>query len=243
MKAITCKGKHAEICREISTRHRDDAMQLIYAFFRSEENTDSYSIQLLTILRELLEDGDSDELYRLRIRMRSNGDRVLINLAQFIWALDAGKYDEAAETLAEKCLADMPKLSRSMQDFVDEEGLSPASDMAGQRIREAVKIIRDYFDSQDNEEAVNRLDDLNLEMSRIFLFTHEELIAEDMKKAALSAQRQGDDLKCYRICREIVRSYDPVLTASDGSDSRLKGLREIVEYARNFVNTKEAEET
>ena len=51
LKKVSYKGKHAEICRLISERKCEDALRILYAFFRSEDNTDSYSIELLTIVR------------------------------------------------------------------------------------------------------------------------------------------------------------------------------------------------
>lgn len=217
MRPIVYKGKHAELCSAISKRRKDEAMELIYAFFRSEDNTDSYSISVLTTVRELLESGDSDELYRMRIRMRSSGDRVLINFAQLVHAFSLGGYEDAAETLSGKCLSDMPKLSRSMQDYSDEEGLSPATEMAGKRIHEAVRILRMYFDEIGDKKAINRLDDLNLEMSRVFLFNEANTMSGDMMRAALSAERQNDLIKRDRLCREIVRDYGDVVERLLGS--------------------------
>ncbi len=211
MKSITCKGKHAELCRAIADGRRDEAMQLIYAFFRSEENTDSYSVSLLTVIRELLEDGDSDEMYRMRVRMRSNGDRVLINLAQFVWAFETGGLEDAAETLAGKCLSELPKLCRSMNDFAQEEGMSAATEMAGRRIREAVRILRMYFESVDNDDAVDTCDEVNLDMTRVFLFTHENMMSEDLMIAAKCADRRGNSLIRDRLCREIMREYGSVI--------------------------------
>ena len=211
MKPITYKGKHAEICREIATGHKEEALQLIYSFFRSEENTDSYSVSLLTTIRELLDDGDSDELYRIRIRMRGNGDRVLLNLAQFVSAFEMGNFSENAETLAEKCFSELPRLSRSMQEFADEEGLSAATEMAGMRIREAVRILRMYAESHDMSDEMDRCDDLGLVMSRVFLFTHANIMSEDLMKAAQLARRNRDDLKCIKLCNEIVREYGSVV--------------------------------
>ena len=150
------KGKHAELCRAIASAKRDEALEIIYAFFRSEENTDSYSISLLTIVRELIEDSDSDALYQLRIRMRNQGDRVLINMAQFVMAFEEGEFEDAAETLAGKCVAELPKLARSMQEYADEEGLSPATQMAGLRIREAVRLLMDYFKSHHDTKALEK---------------------------------------------------------------------------------------
>ncbi|MBO4350763.1 MAG: hypothetical protein J6A01_07465 [Proteobacteria bacterium] len=210
MKPITYKGKHAEICREIATGHKDEALQLIYAFFRSEENTDSYSVSLLTTIRELLDEGDSDELYRIRIRMRGNGDRVLLNLAQFVSAFEMGDFTEIAETLAEKCFSELPRLSRSMQDFADEEGLSSATEMAGMRIREAVRILKMYAETYNMSDEIDRCDDIGLEMSRVFLFTHANIMSEDLMKAAKSAMRNNDELKCIKLCNEIVREYGDV---------------------------------
>lgn len=239
MQAILCKGKHAELCRLIADGRRDDAMRYIYAFFRSEDNTDSYSVSLLTMIRELMEDGDSDELYRMRIRMRSSGDRVLINMAQFVWALETGGMEDAAETLAGKCLSDMPKLARSMQEFADEEGISPASEMAGMRIREAVRILRMYFDSVDMADAVDKLDDVNLDMTRIFLFTKGHMMSEDLMKAAKCAARHGDMTRRNKLCREIVREYgyivDTLLNAADFVRESYEML-DGVKYAYETLN-------
>ena len=213
MKPIIYKGKHAEICRELATGHKEEALQLIYAFFRSEENTDSYSISLLTTVRELLDEGDSDEIYRIRIRMRGNGDRVLLNLAQFVSAFEMGGFTDIAETLAEKCFSELPRLSRSMQEFADEEGLSPATEMAGMRIREAIRILRMYAESYSMEEEIDKCDELGLDMSRVFLFTHANIMSEDLMKAAKLALRKKDELKCTKLCNEIVREYGDVVDA------------------------------
>ena len=237
MRAIVYKGKHSELCSAISNRRKDEALELIYAFFRSEDNTDSYSISVLTVVRELLESGDSDELYRMRIRMRSSGDRVLINFAQLVHAFAMGGFDDAAETLAGKCLSDMPKLSRSMQDYSDEEGLSPATEMAGKRIHEAVRILRMYFDSVEDEKAIDKLDDLNLEMSRVFLFTEPGIMSGDMKLAALSAQRQNDLVKRDRLCREIVRDYGDVVERLTGNVDFSREDYEIAEGVKYAYET------
>ena len=211
MKAITCKGKHAELCQAIAAGHKEDALQMIYAFFRSEDNTDSYSISLLTMVRELLEEGDSDELYRMRIRMRSSGDRVFINMAQFVWALETGGYRNAAETLAGKCLSEMSKLKRSMQEFLDEEGLSKATEMAGLRIREAARILRLYFSAAKDGEACDKIDEINLEMTRVFLFANKSAMAEDLMKAAKCANRNDNSMIRDRYCRELIQSYADVV--------------------------------
>lgn len=244
MQAILCKGKHAELCRLIADKQREEALRYIYAFFRSEDNTDSYSCALLTIIRELMEDGDSDELYRLRIRMRSSGDRVLINLAQFVWALETGALSDAAETLAMKCLSDMPKLSRSMQEFADEEGISPASEMAGMRIREAIRILRIYFESVEMDDAIDKLDMLNLEMTRVFLFTKDHMMAEDMMKAAKCASRQDKELLRDRLCRDIIRDYsyvvDALVHATDFVREHYETL-DGVKYAYETLNAQDPE--
>ena len=215
MKAITCKGKHAEICRAFADGRRDEAMSLIYSFFRSEENTDSYSVQLLTVVRELAEDGDSEEMYRMRIRMRASGDRVLINLAQFVWAFETGGLNDAAEALAEKCIAELPKLHRSMQDFAEEEGLTPATEMAGMRIREAVRILRLYFEAQDDEDTMDKCDMINLDLSRVFLFMRENVMSADMVRAARCADKNGDTELCDKLCRDVVNAYGNILNAAE----------------------------
>ncbi len=242
MKSITYKGKHAELCKAIADRRKDEAMELIYAFFRSEENTDSYSVSVLTTIRELVETGDSDELYRARIRMRSNGDRVFINHAQFVHALYMGGFDEAAETLGGKCLSELPKLCRSMQEFADEEGLSQASEMAGRRIREAVRILRMYFEEQKDKKAINTCDEINLDMTRVFLFSQANMMSEDMMKAAKCADRRGDTLKRDRLCREIVREYGNVVetltTATEFSRENYETL-EGVKYAYETLHESE----
>ncbi|MBR4986846.1 MAG: hypothetical protein IKY83_14025 [Proteobacteria bacterium] len=219
MKAITCKGKHAEICRAFADGRRDEAMSLIYGFFRSEENTDSYSVQLLTVIRELAEDGDSEEMYRMRIRMRASGDRVLINLAQFVWAFETGGMTDAAETLAGKCLSELPKLHRSMQDFAEEEGLSTATEMAGLRIREAVRILRLYFEAYSDEDAMDKCDMLSLDMTRVFLFMRGNIMSTDMMQAARCAEKLGDTSKRDDLCRELVESYGPIVERAAGAFS------------------------
>ena len=243
MKAITCKGKHADLCRAIADGNREDALQLIYAFFRSEDNTDSYSISLLTMVRELLEEGDSDELYRIRIRMRSSGDRVFINMAQFVWAFETGGYDVAAETLAEKCLSEMPKFRRSMQEFLDEEGLSKATEMAGLRIREAARILRLYFSSRKDGESCEKIDEVNLEMTRIFLFTNAVAMSEDLMKAAKCANHKGDTMIRDRYCREIFQSYGDVIERIERATEFSREDYEILPSVRYACETLAASES
>ena len=225
------KGKHAELCKLIADSSKEDALQSIYSFFRSEDNNDSYSIQLLTIVRELLDDNDSDTIYQLRIRMRSNGDRVLINMAQFMTAFDEGGYEDAAETIAGKCLSELPKLARSMQEFVDEEGISPLTHMAGLRIREAVKLISAYYKRLRDMDAYDKCVEQSLGMTRIFLHDMPQCILEDMMNAAKSAQRRKDDLKLMRLCRDMVENYadklDELKATSDFS-------RELLECATSL---------
>ncbi|MBQ9242603.1 MAG: hypothetical protein IJ165_05180 [Proteobacteria bacterium] len=235
MKAITCKGKHAEICRAFADGRRDEAMSLIYGFFRSEENTDSYSVQLLTVIRELAEDGDSEEMYRMRIRMRSSGDKVLINLAQFVWAFETGGFHDAAEALADKCIAELPKLHRSMQDFADEEGLSPATEMAGMRIREAVRILRLYYETQSDEGAMDKCDTLTLDLSRVFLFMRENVMSADMMRAARCADRNGDGDTRDKLCRDVVNAYGAILDRPAGALS--PDDRETLECVRDALET------
>ena len=207
MQDMVYKGKHAELCYAIAAGKRDEAMGFIYAFFRSEDNTDSYSIPLLTTVRELMEDQDSDEMYRMRIRMRSNGDRVLINLAQFLTAFEANGQDEIAETLADKCLAELPKLARSMQEYADEEGLSSSTQLAGQRIREAVRLLVLYYERNGSMPEMERAILLKLETSKVFLTSLSNIISEDLMQAAQAADRRGDEAACHKLCREILREY------------------------------------
>jgi len=238
-------GKHAELCRAISAGHRDDAMKQIYAFFRSEDNTDSYSISLLTIVRELLEEGDSDEMYRLRIRMRSSGDRVLINLAQFVLAFEEGGEDEISETLAGKCLSELPKLSRSMQEVADEDGVSDSMRLAGRRIREAVRMLAGHFERQGTLDAYDRCLETGLEMTRIFLYDQANFVSEDLMRLARSSERRGNTAKRNKLCREIVREYAGALERLEGGTSFSREDYETLEalsYAYNVLEGVESPE-
>lgn len=205
--SIEYKGKHAELCRSIAAGKRDDALSLIYAFFRSEENNDSYSISLLTMVREMLDDGDSDALYQLRIRMRNQGDRVLLHMAQFVIAFDEGGWEDAAQTIAEKCVSELPKLARSMQEYADEEGLTHTTHMAGLRIREAVKLLVTYFKNQGDNPSCDKCLEACLEMTRTFLFERADLMTADMLAIAQSAERRHDAESQLRMCREIISGY------------------------------------
>jgi len=221
------KGKHADLCRFIADSSKEEALQLIYSFFRSEENNDSYSIQLLTIVRELLDEGDSDAIYQLRIRMRSSGDRVLINLAQFLTAFDEGEFEDPAETIAGKCLAELPKLARSMQEFADEEGLSPMTHMAGLRIREACKLIMNYYKRERDMDAYDKCVEQNLVMTRIFLFDEPQCMTEDLMMAAKVAERRKDTNKQVRLCRDIAENYGDKLNELKNTNDFSRELLEI----------------
>ncbi|MBQ1265913.1 MAG: hypothetical protein IIY06_03990 [Proteobacteria bacterium] len=234
------KGKHAELCRAIASAKRDEALEIIYAFFRSEENTDSYSISLLTIVRELIEDSDSDALYQLRIRMRNQGDRVLINMAQFVMAFEEGEFEDAAETLAGKCVAELPKLARSMQEYADEEGLSPATQMAGLRIREAVRLLMDYFKSHHDTKALEKCMDANLEMTRAFLFEYAHYMTADMLMIAKAAEKRHDEARQIKMCRELVSGYADkldVLKKTSQPDHELLECIAALKYAYEKLNT------
>ncbi len=239
--AVVYKGKHAELCKAIASGSKDDALELIYSFFRSEENTDSYSIVLLTMVREMLEDNDSDALYQMRIRMRSQGDRVLINIAQFMSAFEAGGFDEAAETLAGKCCAEAPKLARSMQEYADEEGLSQATQMAGLRVREAMKLICDYFKRAGDKKSYDKCIETSLDMTRVFLFQHSEFVAEDMLLALKSALRRKDEERSIKLSCEIISNFaDKLSEFKVGIDSdEVIACVTALKYAYEFLNQHE----
>ena len=238
--SIEYKGKHAELCRAIASGKREDALEIIYAFFRSEDNTDSYSIPLLTMIREMIEENDSDALYQLRIRMRNQGDRVLINMAQFVMAFETGEFEEAAYTLAGKCVAEFPKLARSMQEYADEEGLSPATHMAGLRIREAVKILMAYFKSRRDLKSYYKCVDANLDLTRAFLFEHADFMTSDMLQIAKAAEHRNDEARQIKMCREIVSGYADKLDELKNTphpDPTLLTCIEALKYAYEKLNT------
>ena len=220
MDTIVCKGKHADLCRTLSEGDREGALEQIYSYFRMQEHSDTYSIQLLTILRELLQDGESEELGRLRIRIRACGDRVLINLAQFVWALETGGRSPEAAVLADKCVADLPRLARSARDLAEEEGVSPVYEMAGRRIREAVRILRDFFASRGDAASCAVCDHECLEVTRTLLGAHAECMAEDMLREAKGLRERGDAAGCEALCAEVVSRYRGVAHEDDGNFSR-----------------------
>lgn len=212
---VVYKGKHAELCKAIASGRQDDAMRLIYAFFRSEDNTDSYSIPALTVVRELLEDGDSEELSRVRIRMRSNGDKMMLTLVQFVWALFEGRYADAADILSEKVYKELPYMIRSMQAFAEEEGLSQATLMAGLRIRESMRLLASYFEAEDEMAQADQCVMSNLDMTRIFLFMRHDIMSEDMILASHVFERQNKPEAAQRLCEEIVSEYGNLLECDD----------------------------
>ncbi len=221
------KGKHAELCRALGSGAFDEAFRLIYSFFRSEENTDSYSIQALTVVRELLEDGDSEELGRVRIRMRASGDKMLLTLVQFILALKSGGREDCAEILAEKCFGELSRFAGSMQEYADEEGLSKATEMAGRRIREAMKLLSWYFEDLGETESFRACEVLNLRMTRIFLFEDRGLLAGDMRRAAEAEILGGSDVRGRSLCEEIIEAF--------GEDSGDEEIHRALAFARGVV--------
>lgn len=228
------RGKHAELCVAIAEGRRDDAFSMIYSFFRSEDNTDSYSIQLLTMVRELLEGGDADELYQLRVRLRSNGDKVLINLVQFLYAFDANHEMAAAvENLSEKIIAELPKLARSMQLFADEDGLSPVAQMQGLRIREAVSLLEQFLAEHADEEKAYEIGEQKLEMTRILLFNYANIVTADLLGLAQGAAKRGLPDEEHQYLREIVENYDASI---DMARSQKKDLdKELLETLNNLA--------
>ena len=212
---VIYKGKHAELCKAIASGRQDDAMRLIYAFFRSEDNTDSYSIPALTVVRELLEDGDSEELSRVRIRMRGNGDKMMLTLVQFICALSEGHYTDSADILSEKVYRELPYMIRSMQAFAEEEGLSQATLMAGLRIRESMRLLTSYFKAEDEMSQADQCVLSNLEMTRIFLFMRQDIMSEDMVEASHVFERQNKMDAAQRLWDEIISEYGSLLDCED----------------------------
>ena len=239
LKKVSYKGKHAEICRLISEGRSEDALRILYAFFKSEDNTDSYSIELLTIVRELL-DGQSDALDRLRIRMKRSGDKVMINLAQFIHAFAMGGQADAAESLSDKCFSELPRLVKSMHEYADEEGLSAASEMAGLRIREAVRIWELYLTSlsEDKSSEIDELVSKNLEMSRIFLSTKNNVLSVDMMRQARRMAKKGNKDEALELCQSIVKDYGKVVDDIEASEDFNRDWYETldaVSYAYRFL--------
>lgn len=226
---VDYRGKHAELCRALEKHNLTDAMQLIYAFFRSEDNTDSYSVPALTAIRELIEDGESDELSRMRIRMRSNGDKMLLTLTQFLWAFYRGGFEDRAEILSEKLARELEKMARSMQEFADEEGVSAATQMAGKRIREAMRILSGYFEATENDEEKFRCAIQNLAMSRVFLFAQDAVMAADMMAAAQAYADRNMPEESRRLCEEIIEGYE---NASDPDPAAQALIAASVGYAK-----------
>ena len=219
LKKVSYKGKHAEMCRLISEGKSEDALRILYAFFKSEENTDSYSIELLTIVRELLE-GSSEALDRIRIRMKRSGDKVMMNIAQFMHAFAMGGYADAAESLSDKCFSELPRLVKSMHEYAEEEGLSPASEMAGLRIHEAVRIWELYLNSVDEDKSaeIDELVSKNLEMSRIFLNAKDNILSVDMMRQAKRLAKSGKKQDALALYTDIVRQYGHVVDDIEGAD-------------------------
>lgn len=211
MLKIRYLGKHSEICRLISEGKTEEALAQLYGFFRSEENTDSYSVELLTILRELLEDDESESIARLKIRMERSADRVMMNLAQFIHALAAGGLQKQAQILSEKCFGELAMLKRSMERYRDEVGVNASTEMAGQRIREAVRIWRIFVYESGDDDRLNEIDDANLEMVRIFLGQKPNEMSNAMMIAAKCAARRGDTQRQVALCRDIADAYGDVI--------------------------------
>ncbi|MFA5625392.1 MAG: hypothetical protein WC966_10130 [Bradymonadales bacterium] len=227
------RGKHAELCIAIAEARNDEAFSLIYGFFRSEDNTDSYSIQLLTIVRELLEGEDSDELYKLRIRFRSNGDKVLINMVQFLYAFDwNGSMFNAAEILSEKLEAEIPKLARSMQIYVNEEGIAPMAQLQGLRIREAIRLFGKYFADHDDEDRAFEVYTQNLDVSRILLFNHPNTISDDLLVLAKESAKRGLALEEQQYLREIVENYDENIDIARSQKPDIE--KELLEVVQNL---------
>ena len=229
MEQITFKGRHAEICRTLASGNREGTLNQIYAYFRTGENSDTYSIQILTILRELIDDGESDELGRLRIRIRGCGDRILINLVQFVYALDEGNHHAEAKILADKCLEELPRLCRSMEDFCKEEEITKVYEMAGLRIRESIRLLREYYALYENEEAQEQCVTLSLVMTRLFLFAHDECFSADMLCMALMHKRRGEQTACENMCRELISRYGHVLSEIENSAEFNREKYEIVD--------------
>lgn len=234
------KGKHAEICNLLAEGKIENALQRLYAFFRSEDNTDSYSIELLTILRELLEDGDSTALGRMRIRMKSSGDKVMINLAQFMMALyDSGKKAEA-EQISEKCLAEMPRFIRSIKDYVDEEGMSQTCVMAGMRIHEALRMWQSILPKADERREALILS--SFEITHLLLSVKPNLVSLDKVEVAKLAATKGDKEKQLSLCRELVHAYGSIVDRVAASDVFNREDYETVDslkYAYRVLNESE----
>ena len=129
-----------------------------------------------------------------------------------------------------------------MHDFADEEGLSQATEMAGRRIREAIRILHAHYAGRGDVKAMDTCDEINLEMTRIYLFMYPNLMSEDMMRVAQSAERRGDTVGRDDICREIVRAYgtavDDVANATEFSREHYETLAGL-EYAYRMLSKTE----
>lgn len=231
MEYFEYKGKHAELCRALDEHKTNEALTHIYAFFRSEDNTDSYSIPALTAVRELLEDEESAELSRIRIRMRANGDKMLLTLAQFMWAFHRGGYAECAEELADKLYRELEKLTRSIKEYIEEEGTSRSMEIAGVRSREATDLLSKYYLSREDFTKILHCSEKRLEMTRFLMPTNRPLIASSMLETARSYDEVGRREACAEMCREILENYGSGLNASDDEkiDAICHDAKELLE--------------
>ena len=232
MKYFEYKGKHAELCHALEAHKTDDALSHIYAFFRSEENTDSYSIPALTAARELLEDGESQELERIRIRMRANGDKMFITLAQFMWAAHLGGYKDFAAAIAEKLDSELERFVRSIKEYVDEEGAPGVLDSSGFRCNEAIRMMTMYYLDQDDFNTILHCSVENLEMTRLLMPNRPNFIASHLLDAARSYRTVGQTEKCMELCKELLDTYD--VDGVDDSDDDL--MKIVVKHTRELVD-------
>ena len=114
-----------------------------------------------------------------------------------------------------------------MQEYADEEGLSKATEMAGRRIREAMKLLSWYFEDLGETESFRACEVLNLRMTRIFLFEDRGLLAGDMRRAAEAEILGGSDVRGRSLCEEIIEAF--------GEDSGDEEIHRALAFARGVV--------
>ena len=223
------RGRHADLCDAIAAGTGDSGLHYIYRYFRGTDHNDTYSIEILTIVRELLEDDDSQTLSRLRLRMRKSGDKVLINLVQFMYAFGWSEYHkEAAVLILDKIRSEMPAFVKSVRNFIEEEA-PQGIEMAGLRIRDSLSLLVLYCLEHDLAENVPSILSQNLELTRLMLSGYSNFVTEDMMKVASDAWKRGEKSEALPLLRSMVGDYGDVSEMLENQSEISKEIRETCE--------------
>lgn len=229
------KGRHAELCELLASGSESMALNYIYSFFRGTDHNDTYSIELLTIMREILEDGESPALSRFHLRIRKSADKVLMNVMQFVYALGwCGKVDESLLWI-EKIREEFVPFITSVRNYFAEEE-TKGIEMAGLRIREAFNMLALYCKEHSLVLQSTSFYKTNLELTQLFLPKYSHCISEDMLKVAKDAHCRGDLEETLSILHQLIDKYGYI--TNDGYLANPLS-KEVKETVKNLIKAYE----